>query len=407
MEPLTRLRLSSRPDRALFVVALGVMAAVSPMATDVYLASIPAVAGFFDAPITAVQLSLSTYMIGMAVGQFLLGPISDMLGRRRLIIAGSVVFVLASVGIALSSSITVMLSLRAVQGAAGAAGVVIGRAMVSDTTTGTDAAKMYTLLGTITSMAPIVAPLLGGVIATWAPWQTVFWLLAGFGLLMLAGAVLVLRETLPPRQRSEAGVARIFVGAGQVMRDPVFMGWALALAFGFGALFSYISASSFVLQNVVGLTEIGFSAAFAVCALGGVLGGLLNLRLLGTFSPGAILRTALLVMTVINVAGLLALLLGAPEWTILVHVVLAQACFGFVMGNAIALAQDRARERAGAGSAVLGLLQFLVAGLASPLTGIGGDDTALPMSEFMLVFSVLALIAAVAAVRLSKRTAAG
>lgn len=407
MEPLTRLKLSPRPDRALFIIALGVMAAVSPMATDVYLASIPAVAQFFGAPITAVQLSLSTYMVGMAVGQFLLGPISDLAGRHRLIVAGSAVFVLASVGIALSTSIAMMLSLRAVQGMAGAAGVVIGRAMVSDTATGTHAAKMYTLLGTITAMAPIVAPLLGGVIATWAPWQAVFWLLSGFGLLMLAGAVLVLRETLPPRQRSDARIGRIFGGTAQIMRDPVFMGWALALAFGFGALFSYISASSFVLQNVVGLSEIGFSVAFAVCALGGVLGGLVNVRLLGTFSPAAILRAALLAMTVINAAGLAVLLLDAPAWTILVHVVLAQTCIGFVMGNAIALAQDQARERAGAGSAVLGLLQFLVAGLASPLSGIGGDDTAVPMSAFMLGFSVLALLAAIAAARLSKRTASG
>lgn len=403
MPPLTRLTLSRRADRTMFIVALGVMSAVSPMATDVYLASIPAVAQYFGTPITAVQLSLTTYMVGMAVGQFLLGPISDKAGRHRLVVAGAAVFVLASVGIALSSSITVMLSLRAVQGVAGAAGVVIGRAMVSDTATGADAAKMYTLLGTITSMAPIVAPLLGGVIATWAPWQAVFWILSGFGLLMLAGAVLVLRETLPPGQRSDAGLARIFLCAARIMRDPVFMGWALALAFGFGALFSYISASSFVLQNVVGLSEIGFSVAFAVCALGGVLGGLANVRLLGSFSPGAILRAALLAMTAINAVGLLVLLLGAPAWTILVHVVLAQACIGFVMGNAIALAQGRARKRAGAGSAVLGLLQFLVAAAASPLTGIGGDDTALPMSAFMLGFSVLALIAAVSAVRLAAR----
>lgn len=193
MSALTRLKLSPGPDRAMFIVALGIMAAVSPMATDIYLASIPAAAEYFDTPITAVQLSLSTYMIGMALGQLVLGPVSDRLGRYGLIVAGTSVFALSSAGIALSTSIEMMLVLRAVQGIAGAAGVVVGRAMVSDTVSGIEAAKVYTLLGTITSMAPIVAPLIGGVIASQAVWQTVFWLLTGFGLLMLAGTLVVLK----------------------------------------------------------------------------------------------------------------------------------------------------------------------------------------------------------------------
>lgn len=283
MSSLTRLKLSSGADRAMFIVALGIMAAVSPMATDIYLASIPAAAEYFRTPITAVQLSLSTYMIGMALGQLVLGPVSDRLGRYGLIVTGTSVFTLSSAGIALSTSIEMMLVLRAVQGVAGAAGVVVGRAMVSDTVSGIEAAKVYTLLGTITSMAPIVAPLIGGVIASQAVWQTVFWLLTGFGLLMLTGTLVVLKETLPPAERSRAGLVGIFEGP-----------W----------------------------------------------------RMLG---------------------------------------------------------QAEARHRAGAGSAVLGLLQFLLGGIASPLSGLGGDSTAVPMALWMLIFSGLALICAVTALRLSRR----
>ena len=405
MSSLTRLKLSSGPDRAMFIVALGIMAAVSPMATDIYLASIPAAAEYFRAPITAVQLSLSTYMIGMALGQLVLGPVSDRLGRYGLIVAGTSVFTLSSAGIALSTSIEMMLVLRAVQGIAGAAGVVVGRAMVSDTVSGIEAAKVYTLLGTITSMAPIVAPLIGGVIASQAVWQTVFWLLTGFGLLMLTGTLVVLKETLPPAERSRAGLVGIFEGPWRMLGQPVFMGWALALAFAFGCLFSYISASSFVLQNIVGLSELGYSVVFALGALCGLLGGLVNVRLLNRFSPGAILRSALIALSCINLVGLAVLLAGAPAWTLMVHVVAAQACFGFVMGNAIALGQAEARHRAGAGSAVLGLLQFLLGGIASPLSGLGGDSTAVPMAVGMLIFSGLALSAAVSALRLSRRAA--
>lgn len=404
---LTRLNLSPGPDRAMFIVALGIMAAVSPMATDIYLASIPAAAEYFDTPITAVQLSLSTYMIGMALGQLVLGPVSDRVGRYGLIVAGTSVFALSSAGIALSTSIEMMLALRAVQGIAGAAGVVVGRAMVSDTVSGIEAAKVYTLLGTITSMAPIVAPLIGGVIASQAVWQTVFWLLTGFGLLMLTGTLVVLRETLPPAERSRAGVLRTFEGPWRMLGQRVFMGWALALAFAFGCLFSYISASSFVLQNIVGLSELGYSVVFALGALCGLLGGLINVRLLNRFGPGAILRAALIALSGINLVGLAVLLAGAPAWTLIVHVVAAQACFGFVMGNAIALGQAEAKHRAGAGSAVLGLLQFLLGGIASPLSGLGGDSTAVPMAVWMLIFSALALSAAVAALRLSRRAASG
>lgn len=403
MSSLTKLNLAPGPERALFIAALGVMAAVSPMATDIYLASIPGIAEHFGSPITAVQLSLTAYMVGMALGQFVLGPVSDRVGRYGLIVIGTSVFTLTSAGIALSTSIEMMLVLRAVQGIAGAAGVVVGRAMVSDTTSGVEAAKVYTLLGTITSLAPIIAPVIGGVIASRAHWQIVFWVLTGFGLLMLTGVLVVLRETLPRERRSTAGLSRIFDGPWRMMRQPVFMGWALALAFGFGALFSYISASSFVLQNIVGLTPFGYSIVFAAGALCGLLGGLVNVRLLDVLSPGKILRAALLWLATVNLIGLIVLLAGAPAWTLIAHVILAQSSMGFVMGNAIALAQGEARERAGAGSAVLGLLQFLMGGIASPLSGIGGEHTAVPMASFMLLFSVLALGCAVFALRAARR----
>jgi DHA1 family bicyclomycin/chloramphenicol resistance-like MFS transporter len=403
----SRLRLSGGKDRVVLVAALGILSAVSPMATDMYLASMPAMAGHFGASASAVQLTLTTYMVGMAVGQFLLGPVSDVLGRHRLMVAGNALFLLSSVAVVLAPTIGTVLVLRAVQGLAGAAGVVIARAVVSDIASGRGAAKLFSVLATITSLAPVVAPLLGGVIATVAPWQTVFWVLAAFGLLMLACSVLVVPETLPPHRRHRGGVGAVVTGSWRVLRTSSFMAYALAFGLAFGALFSYISASSFVLQNVLGYSALGYSVVFAVNAGGSILGAVVNTRLVDRVEPGTILRTAIVVMAAVNVVGLGLVLAGITGWTTLAHLFVSQTCIGFVMGNAVALAQGRVPGRAGAGSAVLGLVQFLLGGLVSPLTGLAGQHTAVPMAVSMAVCSLLAAGAVLLARRLSRRAPEG
>ncbi|TQN30041.1 multidrug effflux MFS transporter [Kocuria rosea] len=403
----SRLRLSGGKDRVVLVAALGILSAVSPMATDMYLASMPAMAGHFGASASAVQLTLTTCMVGMAVGQFLLGPVSDVLGRHRLMVAGNALFLLSSVAVVLAPTIGTVLVLRAVQGLAGAAGVVIARAVVSDIASGRGAAKLFSVLATITSLAPVVAPLLGGVIATVAPWQTVFWVLAAFGLLMLACSVLVVPETLPPHRRHRGGVGAVVTGSWRVLRTPSFMAYALAFGLAFGGLFSYISASSFVLQNVLGYSALGYSVVFAVNAGGSILGAVVNTRLVDRVEPGTILRTAIVVMAAVNVVGLGLVLAGITGWTTLAHLFVSQTCIGFVMGNAVALAQGRVPGRAGAGSAVLGLVQFLLGGLVSPLTGLAGQHTAVPMAVSMAVCSLLAAGAVLLARRLSRRAPEG
>ncbi|NKE08593.1 MULTISPECIES: multidrug effflux MFS transporter [Kocuria] len=402
MRVSSRLGLAPGPDRVFFLLALGVLSAVSPMATDMYLASMPALAQFYGAPASTIQLSLSTYMVGMAVGQFLLGPISDVWGRHRLLVAGTSVFLLSSLGIVFSTDVTVLLVLRAIQGFAGAAGVVIARAIVSDIASGIEAAKLYSLLGTIVSVAPIVAPVLGGLIATWAPWQVVFWVLAGFGALMVACVVFVIPETLPPQRRRDGGILGTLGLAGVVVRNRPFMAWAVAMSLSFGSLFSYVSASSFVMQNVVGLSSMGYSLAFAAAAFGSVVAGLVNVRLLNRFTPAQIMIAALAAQGLINALGLVGVLVNAPDWTIVVHTVTAQTCVGFMIGNGIALAQAQVPGRAGSGSAVQGLMQFMVGGAVSPLAGLGGEHTALPMSILMFVFTTAALATALLASRLSE-----
>lgn len=367
-----------------------------------YLASMPAMAEYFGTTASAVQLTLTAYMVGMAVGQFLLGPVSDVLGRHRLMAAGNVLFLLSSVAVILVPTIEAVMALRILQGLSGAAGVVIARAVVTDIASGRKAAKLFSVLAMITSLAPVVAPLLGGVIASVAPWQAVFWVLAGFGLVMLACTVFVVPETLPPAKRHRGGLATVAASSWKVLRTPSFMAYALTFGFAFSALFSYISASAFVVQNVLGFTALGYSLVFAANAAGSIATAIVNTRLVDRIDPGRILRTAIVAMFLVNAAGLVLILAGITGWPTLLHLFASQACLGFIFGNATALAQGRVPERAGAGSAVLGLLQFVLGGVASPLTGMAGQHTAVPMALSMAVCSALALAAALTARRLSR-----
>jgi MFS transporter, DHA1 family, multidrug resistance protein len=398
----SRLNLSRGKDPVVLVAALGILSAVSPLATDMYLASMPAMARYFDTSASAVQLTLTAYMVGMAVGQFLLGPISDVLGRHRLMVAGNVLFLLSSVAVILVPTIEAVMALRILQGLSGAAGVVIARAIITDIASGRRAAKLFSVLAMITSLAPVVAPLLGGVIASVAPWQAVFWVLAGFGLLMLASTVFVVPETLPRAKRHRGGFAAVAANSWKVLRTPSFMAYALTFGFAFSALFSYISASAFVVQNVLGFSALGYSMVFAANAAGSIATAIINTRLVDRIDPGRILRAAIVAMFLVNTAGLALVLAGITGWPTLLHLFASQACLGFIFGNATALAQGRVPDRAGAGSAVLGLLQFVLGGIASPLTGIAGQHTAVPMALSMAVCSALALATTLAARRLSR-----
>jgi MFS transporter, DHA1 family, multidrug resistance protein len=398
----SRLNLSRGKDPVVLVAALGILSAVSPLATDMYLASMPAMADYFGTSASAVQLTLTAYMVGMAVGQFLLGPISDVLGRHRLMVAGNVLFLLSSVAVILVPTIEAVMALRILQGLSGAAGVVIARAVVTDIASGRRAAKLFSVLAMITSLAPVVAPLLGGVIASVAPWQAVFWVLAGFGLVMLACTVFVVPETLPRAKRHRGGLAAVAANSWKVLRTPSFMAYALAFGFAFSTLFSYISASAFVVQNVLGFSALGYSLVFAANAAGSIVTAIVNTRLVDRIDPGRILRSAIVAMFLVNAAGLVLVLAGITGWPTLLHLFASQACLGFIFGNATALAQGRVPERAGAGSAVLGLLQFVLGGIASPLTGLAGQHTAVPMALSMAVCSALALAAALTARRLNR-----
>ncbi|TQS45784.1 multidrug effflux MFS transporter [Cryptosporangium phraense] len=376
------------------MLVLALLSAIAPLATDMYLPGFPTMADELDTDAASIQLTLTTFMAGLAIGQLVIGPLSDRWGRRRPLLVGAAVCVVASALCAVAPNVGVLIGLRFLQGFSGAAGVVIGRAIVADTVRGVAAAKIFSLLMTIAGIAPVAAPLLGGVLLGPVGWRGVFGVLTALAVVMLAGSFFALRESLPVAARQAGGFLSVARGARLVLGNRRYLGYALAMIFAMGALFGYISASPFVLQTIFGLSSGWFSVAFAANALGVTFGSLANARLVGRAGARRLLVVGLVsllvwcvVLVVLAVSG------GLRVWSVLPLLFLCITSLGFVMGNATSLAIAEAPSAAGTASAVIGAGQFTVAAVVSPLVGLGGSGTAVPMAVVMVVSAGLAVAA--------------
>lgn len=383
------------PRRALplaTTVVLALLTAIAPLATDMYLPAFPQMAVELGTSATAVQLSLTTFMVGLALGQLVIGPLSDQRGRRGLLTAGSAVCAAAGIACALAPSVGVLIGARFVQGFAGAAGVVLARAVVSDRARGNAAAKLFGLMMMIQGVAPVLAPLLGGALVTAVGWRGVFGILAGVSALMLVGVLARVPETLPRERRTGGGLAATLRDARTVLTNRRYLGWTGALVFGFAAMFAYISASPFVLQNVLGLSVGQYSVAFAANALGlGVVAGL-GTKLVDRFGPRRLLVVGVVAVAALSVALMVdVVVLDLPRWPTLVLLLLTVSALGLVFGNATTLATDEVAHAAGTGSAVMGALQFGLGAAVSPLVGLRGEHDAVPMAVTMVVLALGAL----------------
>ncbi|WP_432565555.1 multidrug effflux MFS transporter [Kineococcus sp. SYSU DK003] len=375
------------------LVTLALLCAIGPFAVDMYLPTFPDLATDLSTSASRVQLTLTTFMLGMAAGQLVLGPLSDRLGRRRLLLLGTAVTFLAGVVCTLTPSIGVLIVARLVQGVAGAAGVVIGRAVVADLATGRAAARAFSTLGVIGGVAPVVAPLLGGLVAGHGGWRGIFGVTALAALVMVVAAYFLVPETLPRERRHAGGVREVASTARRVLSRRGYVGYVGTLVLVFGTVFSYVSASPFVLQNVVGLSAGTYSLVFALNAVGIAVGGAVTTRMLRRYGPAQILTAGVLIQ-VTCAAGLFTTVLAFDAWTPAVLVLLWFNVFsvGLVFGNATALAADEVRFASGMGSALQGALQFTVGALVSPVVGLAGEHSAVPMVTMMLGCSGLAAV---------------
>ncbi|HEV2528865.1 MAG TPA: multidrug effflux MFS transporter [Thermomicrobiales bacterium] len=384
------------------VAILGSLAIVGPLSIDMYLPGFPSIQQDLATSASLVQLTLSACLLGLASGQLIAGPISDVVGRRPPVMVGLVGFVICSLLCSLAPNIETLILLRFLQGLFGSAGVVISRAVIRDLFSGIRAAQMFSLMTLAIGVGPILAPTLGGAILLVTDWRGVFGALVGLGLLQLFVAWRTLPETNVAEHRSTAGV-RSTVGAfGSLLRDRAFVGYAVIMGTGMGTMFANVAGSSFVLQNLYGVSEQVFAVLFGVIAVGYIAMSQVNSRLI-TMAP---MRQILAVGLAINLAGALTVLtivnvldLGAAG--LVIGLFLVATSNGLIAPNVTTLALNDYPRAAGSASALLGLMTFAVGAVVAPLVGIAGEDTAVPLSLAILTCSAIACTAFVTLARSS------
>lgn len=400
MTTSSKTAVSKSSSTAALITMLALLSAQGPFAIDMYLPAFPQMVEDLGASAATVQLTLTAFMLGMAVGHLIIGPLSDQYGRRRPLLVGIVVCMVATMLCAVAPNVEFLIGMRFVQGFAGAAGVVLARAIVSDSARGARAAKLFSIMMAVGGIAPVLAPLAGNGVIALAGWRGVFWALAVLNLIMLIGSIIILKESLPQGLRSNGGVRELFANGGRVLGNRRYVGFTFAFAFSMAAMFGYIAASPFVVQNILGLGTTAFSLIFALNALGLTITSVVAVRLADTLGPVRMTYIGVSGLVLFS-AGLLAVVsLGdTPLVPTLVLIFLAISSLGFVFGNAAALATEQVKRHAGTGSAILGALQFTLAAIASPLVGLAGEGSAVPMAIVMLVASVVALLSLVALTR--------
>lgn len=381
-------------------MVLGSVCTIGPFSTDLYLPAMPTVAADLGASSSAIALTVTTFLVGLAFGQLLAGPLSDTYGRRLPLLVGLIVFTTASLVCALTPSVDVLIAVRFVQGLAGASGMAIANAVVTDYSRGRQAARLLSRLALVSGLAPIVAPLIGAQLLRVTSWRGLFVALTGLGILLFSAVALGLRESLPRERRQAGGAARTLRTFGMLSRDPRFMGLSTTSALSFVAFFAYLAASSFVYQDLYGASPVLFSLMFAVNAIGMLAVNQLNHRLLGRFTPQQLLGVGLVtgglsglaILAVTLVGGLGIVALAIPLFVLV-------AGLGFVFPDSTALALSLHPDVAGSASAYFGTFRLGLGALATPLVGIGGAVSGLPMAIVIAVSSAaaLAVFAAVAA----------
>ncbi|MDY0815816.1 multidrug effflux MFS transporter [Kitasatospora purpeofusca] len=374
------------------IVVLGGLVALGPLTTDLYLPGLPAIAEDLVAEPAAVQLTLTFSMFGVAAGQLIFGPLSDRFGRRPPLLAGLVVYTLASIVCVIAPDLTVLIAARFVQGAAGAAGLVIGRAVARDRFEGVAMIRFLASITLISGLAPILAPLFGAQMLRFTSWRGTFGALAALGLLLTLVAFAALRETLPASARRGGGLSSTLRTMGGLLRDRPFLGLLLTSTFAFGALFGYISGSSVVLQHVYHVSPQTYSLLFGLNSVAIVGATQLNGRVLAPrFTAGALMRTGLAVM----IAAGVSLVLATAVWDLGLVAVCASlfvmmAGLGMVLPNSAARALSLiAPQSAGSASALLGTGTFLCGALVAPLSSLGGRPSAVLLAVVVLSCSLL------------------
>lgn len=374
------------------ILVLGAVVAIGPLAIDMYLPAMPRLQSHFETDAASVQLTLAVFFVGIALGQLFYGPLSDRYGRRRPLVLGMLGFCLASLGCVYASSIEALIFWRFAQAMTGCAGMVISRAVVRDLCEPQEMARVLSLLVLVMGVAPILAPFLGSLSLNYFDWQGLFAFLAVFGAFCAVLAALYVPESLSTQKRDKVlSFAGVWSNYGQVMRHRRFMGYALAGGVAQAGMFSYISASSFVFIGSYGFSPNQFAILFGSNAFGLILASQINRAVLARYPAQQVLSKAL---GTYSIFALIMVLAAATGWGGVLAVMLplwvCLACLGFTFPNSTAAAMAPFGDRAGTASALMGTMQFAIAGLASAAVGQYGGHGALPMAGMMATCAITA-----------------
>ncbi|MDE6489564.1 MAG: multidrug effflux MFS transporter [Muribaculaceae bacterium] len=386
----------SRSYYIFLIVFLGMLSAFGPFVTDMYLPTLPSMADIFDTTPSLVQLGLATSMLGLAVGQIFFGPLSDKYGRRNILMAAMILFAVSTIVSIYSVSIEFFNVCRFVQGLGGAGGIVLSRSISTDCYSGRELAKTLAIIGAVNGIAPVTAPVIGGLVAEAVGWQGIFWILFAIGVVLIVMCS-AFRESLPKQRRHAGSVLSLMFAFPKLLRMKYFRVYVLMFAFANGVLFAYISSASFIIQNYFGFSELVFAMIFGINALGIGIGSALSLKFKSMPNAAICGSLGISVISVMQLVGYV-LLDQFMLFEILTFVMLVFV--GYIFTASTTLAMDEGREYVGAASAIFGATGFLFGGIVSPLVGIGNI-----MSTTLIIIAVCSLSAlafAVVAVRRSK-----
>ena len=378
------------------LIALGVIGILGPFGTDIYLPALPQMAQDLGTTESSIRLTLSIYTLGMAVGQLMIGALSDRFGRQRLMVMGGLVVAIAALSASKAESFSILLLSCLVLGVGSAAGLVTGRAVIADTTTGKQATKYFSLLQMVVSTGPILGPLAGAaLLSTGGSWRLIFAGLSGFAVLGVMGAMMFVKESLLPENRLSAHPLKVVKLMVEVLTNKQYFLFASTMWLGFGMLFAYISSSSFIFQSTLKLSSATYAFDFALNGIGIVLASLHTSRIASRFAPERIILFGLSAQAVAMVTLIALTSMNIVNvWTVAICLFLLATSMGFVFGPTTSLAVAPVRYASGTALAMIGAFQFVSAGISSSLTAAVSPE---PLIGFLIVGSVATLLAIITA----------
>lgn len=382
--------MSKKPTKFLIILMLGLLSAIGPFSIDMYLPGFQSIATDLSTSIEHIQLSLTSFFIGIASGQMIYGPLLDRFGRKKPLIIGLSIYILASVGCAMTQSADLLIILRFVQALGSCGGMVASRAMVRDFFPPTETAKIFSMLMLVIGVSPILAPTVGGYVIDYWGWHYIFIVLGAITLLIMLGVIFLLPESKQSDPSMSLKPRPIIRSFWQVFINPQFLVYGFAGGMASSGLYAYLSGSPFVIMEIFGLTEKQYGWVFGLIAAGLITSSQLNSLMLKRSTSENIAKYALLAQACV---GIILLLLTITDTLNLMSIIVLIFCFlacqGFVFPNTSALALNPFDESAGSASALLGSVQLGIGAMASVLVSILHNGTALPMVSVMAGCAIL------------------